>query len=420
MATPLPMPKLGLTMEEGTILKWRKGEGEAVEKGEIILDIQTDKVEYEVESPDGGLLLKTLAGEGDVVPCGTDIAVIGETGEDISGFGSAPAKAPVAATEPAAADASTPPTPPPAPAPTPAPAAPVAAQPAHTGRIFASPAARRVASELGIDYRTIKGSGPGGRIVQADVRAAAASGFPAAVPAAAVSGPAAVAGSTPLAGMRKIIAERMLSSWSQVPRITMQAEVDLTNLLAVREASRQAWENDLGVKVSINDLILFYTARAVRRCPAVNVRLTENALEQMQDVNIGVAVAVDQGLMVPVIRGADQKSIDAISRESRALAEAARAGALGLDALEGGTFTVSNLGAYGVDHFSAIINHPESAILSVGAARERAVARNGEVVARTTAFIGINADHRVVDGAPAAEFLSTLKNMLEHPKVMPA
>ncbi len=417
MATPLPMPKLGLTMEEGTILKWRKGEGEAVEKGEIILDIQTDKVEYEVESPDGGLLLKTLAGEGDVVPCGTDIAVIGEEGENISGFGGTPAKAPVE-TEPEAAEAL--PTPPPAPSKTaPAPAAPVAAQPARTGRVFASPAARRVARELGIDYRTLKGSGPGGRIVQADVRAAAASGIPAAVTAAA-SGPAAVAGSTPLAGMRKIIAERMLSSWSQVPRITMQAEVDLTNLLAVREASRQAWENDLGVKVSINDLILFYTARAVRRCPAVNVRLTENALEQMQDVNIGVAVAVEQGLMVPVIRGADQKSIDAISRESRALAEAARAGALGLDALEGGTFTVSNLGAYGVDHFSAIINHPESAILSVGAARERAVVRNGEVVARTTAFVGINADHRVVDGAPAAEFLSTLKEMLEHPKVMPA
>ncbi len=416
MATPLPMPKLGLTMEEGTILKWRKDEGEAVEKGEIILDIQTDKVEYEVESPDGGLLLKTLAGEGDVVPCGTDIAVIGEAGEDTSSFGSTPAQA-SAEPEPSATEA--PATPTPALAPTPAPPASMAAQPAPTGRVFASPAARRVARELGIDYRALNGSGPGGRIVQADVRAAAASGLPAA-PVAAASGPAAVAGSTPLAGMRKIIADRMLSSWSQVPRITMQAEVDLTNLLAVREASRQAWENDLGVKVSINDLILFYTARAVRRCPAVNVRLGDNALEQMQDVNIGVAVAVEQGLMVPVIRGADQKSIDAISRESRALAEAARAGALGLDALEGGTFTVSNLGAYGVDHFSAIINHPESAILSVGAARERAVVRNGEVVARTTAFVGINADHRLVDGAPAAEFLSTLKEMLEHPKVMPA
>ena len=416
MATPLPMPKLGLTMEEGTILKWRKGEGEAVEKGEIILDIQTDKVEYEVESPGGGLILKTLAGEGAVVPCGTDIAVIGEAGEDISGFEGEPDKAPEKA-EPTVADA--PATPPPAPVPAPAPAAPLPAQTAPAGRVFASPAARRVARELGIDYRVLTGSGPGGRIVQADVRAAAASGLPAA-PAAAASGPAAVASSTPLAGMRKIIADRMLASWSQVPRITMQAEVDLMNLLAVREASRQAWENDLGVRVSINDLILFYTARAVRRCPAVNVRLAENALEQMRDVNIGVAVAVEQGLMVPVIRGADQKSIDAISRESRALAEAARAGALGLDALEGGTVTISNLGAYGVDHFSAIINHPESAILSVGAARERAVVRNGEVVARTTAYVGINADHRLVDGAPAAEFLATLKDMLEHPKVMPA
>ena len=400
MATPLPMPKLGLTMEEGTILKWRKGEGEAVEKGEIILDIQTDKVEYEVESPDGGLLLKTLAGEGAVVPCGVDIAVIGREGEDVSGFGGVAAQTePAEATEPGT---------PPTPVPAEVPATPGAAPPAPAGRVFASPAARRVARELGVDFRVLKGSGPGGGIVQADVRAAAA------------GGPAAAVASAPLSGMRKIIAERMLASWSRAPRVTLQAEVDLTNLLAVREASRQAWENDLGVKVSLNDLVIFYAARAARRCPAVNVRLNGDALERMRDVNVGVAVAVEDGLMVPVIRNADEKSIDAISREAKALAEAARAGALGLDALEGGTFTISNLGAYGVDHFSAIINHPESAILSVGAARERAVARDGEVVARTTAYLGVNADHRVVDGAPAAEFLATLKNMLEHPKVMPA
>lgn len=404
MATPLPMPKLGLTMEEGAILKWRKDEGEAVEKGEIILDIQTDKVEYEVESPAGGLLLKTLAGEGDVVPCGVDVAVIGEEGEDVSGFGNGAAKA----------EAAEPPPEPAAPV-VEAPAASEAARPATAGRVFASPAARRVARELGVDFRVLKGSGPGGRIVQADVRAAAASGVP-----AAASGPAAVEAAAPLAGMRKIIAERMLASWSQTPRVTLQAEVDLTNLLAVREASRQAWESDLGVRVSLNDLVVFYAARAVRRCPAVNVRLNGDVLERMRDVNLGVAVAVAEGLMVPVIRDADRKSIDAISREARALAEAARAGTLALDALEGGTFTISNLGAYGVDHFSAVINRPESAILSVGAARERAVAREGEVVVRTTAYLGINADHRVVDGAPAAEFLATLRNMLEHPKVMPA
>lgn len=404
MATPLPMPKLGLTMEEGAILKWRKDEGEAVEKGEIILDIQTDKVEYEVESPAGGLLLKTLAGEGDVVPCGVDVAVIGEEGEDVSGFGNGAARAEAAEPPPETA----------APV-VEAPAASEAARPAPAGRVFASPAARRVARELGVDFRVLKGSGPGGRIVQADVRAAAASGVP-----AAASGPAAVEAAAPLAGMRKIIAERMLASWSQTPRVTLQAEVDLTNLLAVREASRQAWESDLGVRVSLNDLVVFYAARAVRRYPAVNVRLNGDVLERMRDVNLGVAVAVGEGLMVPVIRDADRKSIDAISREARALAEAARAGTLALDALEGGTFTISNLGAYGVDHFSAVINRPESAILSVGAARERAVAREGEVVVRTTAYLGINADHRVVDGAPAAEFLATLRNMLEHPKVMPA
>ncbi len=415
MATPLPMPKLGLTMEEGTILKWRKSEGDAVEKGEIILEIQTDKVEYEVESPDGGIILKTLAGEGEVVPCGDNIAVIGADGEDVSSF--APAGGGAPAPEPAA----------PAPA---APAAPVpqpaAPAPAAGGRVFASPAARRVAREMGVDYRSLRGTGPNGRIVQADVRAAASSGAGRAAgpvpsaPPAAQSGPAAVASSAPVAGVRKVIVERMAASWDQVPRITLQAEVDLTNLFAVREASKLAWESDLGVRVSINDLIIFYTARAVRRCPQVVVRLNGNELQQMQDVNVGLAVAVDTGLMVPVIRGADQKSIDQIAREARSLAESARAGNLPLAALEGGTFTITNLGAMGVDHFSAIINAPESAILSVGAARERAVVRSGEVVPRTTCYLGINADHRIVDGAPAAEFLGTLKEMLEHPKVMPA
>ena len=415
MATPLPMPKLGLTMEEGTILKWIKSEGEEVEKGEMILQIQTDKVEYEVESPDGGILLKTFAAEGDVVPCGDNIAVIGAEGEDTGSFQNGAAE-PVA---PAPAPTSEPVTPEPA---APEPVAPPAVQPA-TGRVLASPAARRVARELGVDYRTLRGSGPGGRIVQADVQAAVDSGAPRSMPAAppaAQTGPPAVASAAPVAGMRKVIVERMAASWDQVPRITLQAEVDLTNLLAVREASKAAWESDLGVKISINDLIVFYTARAVRRFPQVNVQLSGGEICRMQDVNIGLAVAVEEGLMVPVIRGADQKSIDQISRESRQLAEAARAGGLPLTALEGGTFTVSNLGAYGVDHFSAIINAPESAILTVGAARERAVVRGGEVVPRTTCFIGINADHRIVDGAPAAEFLGALKNTLEHPKVIPA
>ncbi|MDP6277885.1 MAG: dihydrolipoamide acetyltransferase family protein [Nitrospinota bacterium] len=415
MATPLPMPKLGLTMEEGTILKWIKSEGEEVEKGEMILQIQTDKVEYEVESPDWGILLKTFAAEGDVVPCGDNIAVIGAEGEDTGAFQNAAAE-PVA---PAPAPTSEPVTPEPA---APEPVAPPAVQPA-TGRVLASPAARRVARELGVDYRTLRGSGPGGRIVQADVQAAVDSGAPRSMPAAppaAQTGPPAVASAAPVAGMRKVIVERMAASWDQVPRITLQAEVDLTNLLAVREASKAAWESDLGVKISINDLIVFYTARAVRRFPQVNVQLSGGEICRMQDVNIGLAVAVEEGLMVPVIRGADQKSIDQISRESRQLAEAARAGGLPLTALEGGTFTVSNLGAYGVDHFSAIINAPESAILTVGAARERAVVRGGEVVPRTTCFIGINADHRIVDGAPAAEFLGALKNTLEHPKVIPA
>ncbi|MFP6870063.1 MAG: dihydrolipoamide acetyltransferase family protein [Nitrospinota bacterium] len=435
MPTPLPMPKLGLTMEEGTILQWLKSDGEAVEKGEIILQIQTDKVEYDVEAPADGLLLKTLAGEGDVVPVGSNLAVIGDEGEDISAFASASEGA-LSASEGApgaAEDTAEAPSPPPPPArAAPIPSAPAASVPTATvspanGRVLASPAARRIARELGIDYRTLRGTGPGGRIVQADVRAAAASGAGATAtgamppaPPAAQSGPPAVASTVPVAGMRKVIVERMGASWDQVPRVTLQAEVDLTNLLAVREASKLAWETDLGVKVSLNDLLTFYTARAVRRCPQVNVQLAGGEIRRMQDVNIGIAVAVDEGLMVPVIRGADQKSIDQIARETRSLAESARAGNLPLTALEGGTFTISNLGAFGVDHFSAILNVPESAILTVGAARERAVVRGGEVVPRTTCFLGINADHRLVDGVPAAQFLATLKEILEHPKVMPA
>ncbi len=413
MVTPLPMPKLGLTMESGTILKWMVGEGDPVKKGEIILQIQTDKVEYDVEAPEKGSLLKMYAAEGEEIACGENLAVIGEPGEDISGFQE---KA-----ESETARQADPPAPAPAPA-VPAPEALTLPARAPGARVFASPAARRVARELGIDYRTLRGTGPNGRIVQADVRAASGAGgaaIPASPPAAA-SGPPAVARSSPVTGMRKVIIDRMGASWSQVPRVTLQIEADLTNLLAVREASKLAWESDLGVKVSINDLILFYTVRAVRRCPAVNVTLSDGQVHQMQDVNLGVAVAVEDGLLVPVIRGADQKSIDQISRESRALAESGRSGTLPLTSLEGGTFTVSNLGAYGVDHFSAIVNTPESAILSVGTARPRAVVRGGEVVPRTTAFLGINADHRLVDGAPAAEFLKTLKEMLEHPKVMPA
>jgi len=409
MATPLPMPKLGLTMEEGTILKWLKSDGEAVEKGEVILQIQTDKVEYDVEAPDGGLLLQTFADEGDIVPCGDNIAVIGDEDEDISSL--KPAGAPTA--EPQSPPQAGPPLQ----------SSPTTSDSAANKRVFASPAARRVAREMGIDYRTLQGTGPSGRIVLADVRAVAALGAatpkPRGIPAAQ-GGPPAVAQTTPVAGIRNVIIERMGISWDQVPRITLQAEVDLTNLLAVREASKAAWESDLGVKVSINDLLTFYTARAIRRCPLVNVQLAGNEIYQMQDINIGIAVALEVGLVVPVIRGADQKSIDQIAGETRSLAESALAGNLPLAALEGGTFTISNLGPYGVDHFSAVVNLPESAILSVGSARERAVVRGGKVVPRTTCFLGINADHRLVDGAPAAEFLSTLKELLEHPKVMPA
>ena len=397
MATQMPMPKLGLTMEEGTIIAWRKEEGDAVKKGEILLDIQTDKVEYEVESPDNGILLKKMFDADSVVPCGENIAVIGAKGEKVDS--ATPAPKAEKAKEPLKEEVST--------SNETKAAAPVG------NRIFASPAAKRLAKELGVDYTTVQGTGPNGRIILKDIEGASKQPVP--VTAQAVS-----YGTEPVSPMRKVVAQRMSESWSNVARITLQSEVDLTNLLAVRNASSQAWETDLGVKISINDLILFYTARAIQKCPAVNVKFLGDSVERAEQINIGVAVALEDGLMVPVLKNANQKSIDAISSETNALATAARNGTLDPGSLQGGTFTVTNLGAYGVDHFTAIINYPESAILSVGAARERAVVKNGEVVAGTTAYFGINCDHRIIDGAPAAEFLKTLKEMLEHPKVMPA
>ena len=397
MATEMPMPKLGLTMEEGTIIAWRKEEGDPVKKGEILLDIQTDKVEYEVEAPDSGLLLKKIFDADSVVPCGENIAIIGAKGEKID----SPAATPKTEKpkEPAKEEVST--------------SNETKTTPPSGDRIFASPAAKRLAKESGVDYTTVQGTGPNGRIILKDIQNASKQPTP--VAAQTIS-----YGNEPVSPMRKVIAERMSQSWSNVARITLQAEVDFTNLLAVRNASSQAWEADLGVKISINDLILFYTARAIRKCPAVNVKFLGDSVERSEQINIGVAVALEDGLMVPVLKNADQKSIDAISSETNALATAARNGTLDPGSLQGGTFTVTNLGAYGVDHFSAIINYPESAILSVGAARERAVVKNGEVVPGTTAYFGINCDHRIIDGAPAAEFLKTLKEMLEHPKVMPA
>ncbi|MFQ5691602.1 MAG: dihydrolipoamide acetyltransferase family protein, partial [Nitrospinota bacterium] len=338
MATEVTMPKLGLTMEEGTVLDWRKKPGETVRQGEVLLVIQTDKVEFDVEAPASGTVLKTLANPGDVVPTGQAITFIGEAGEEVEA-----AAAPVA---PAAPAEQPPAEQPPAEqpqagsVPRPAVSAPAAAGPGEDGRIFISPLARKLAREMGVDITRVQGSGPNGRIVKNDVLRAAQAA-PAAAPVAPAAGrpvaaqpvagrPMAAGGvleTIPVRGMRKVIAERMAQSWASVPRVTEVIDVDVTRIVEMREANKAVWEEMFGVKVTYNDVFVHQTARTIRRYPAVNSRLNGDVIEILGDVNIGVAVNVEGGLLVPVIRNADQKAIGPIARETRDAARRAREGA---------------------------------------------------------------------------------------------
>lgn len=404
MATEVTMPKLGLTMEEGTILSWGRKAGESVEKGEPLLVIQTDKVEYEVEAPASGIVLKTLANEGDVIPTGQVIALIGKAGE----------KAEEAAPAPAAPKAAA--------APQPAGTAPQSVS-GGDGRVFISPLARKLAQEMGVDYTKIQGSGPKGRIVKDDIlRAAQAAPAEAARPAATGPAPAAtekILETIPVRGMRKVIAGRMAASWSSAPHVTEVIDVDATRIVGMREANKAVWEEVFRVTVTYNDIFVHQVARAIRRFPRVNARLNGDAIEVLADVNIGVAVNVEGGLMVPVIRDADQKDLGQIAREGQDLARRAREGGLSPDELKGSTFTVTNLGAYGIQVFTPIIDLPNCCILGIGKITETPVVVGGEIAVRDIVYLSLSFDHRVIDGAPAAEFLALLKKTLENPHVVP-
>lgn len=412
MATEIIMPKLGLTMEEGTVLKWLKHEGDPIEKGESVLQIQTDKVEYEVEAPTEGVLRMTLAEEGQVIPCGEVVAVIGAADEEID-------------LQKVKAEAKAAPAAPPREEPKreepPRVEAPPAVAPPTGERVKISPAARKLAQEMGVDISRVRGTGPGGRIVKEDIMAAAR---PEAAPAEAVPAeappPGAVLESIPLKGVRAVIARRMGQSWHEVARVTEVVEADVTDLQSLREANKEAWESEFGLKVSMNDLILFYTARAIKQFPRVNARLEGEEIQVLSDINLGVAVDTEAGLIVPVIRNADGKSIEQIAREAHALAEKAQKGTLSLEELEGGTFTVTNLGGLGIEVFTPIVNFPQCAILGVGRAALRPAVVDGEIKVRNLMYLSLSFDHRVIDGAPAAQFLKILKGVLEHPRVMPA
>jgi pyruvate dehydrogenase E2 component (dihydrolipoamide acetyltransferase) len=398
MAAEVKLPRLGQGMEVGTVVKWLKAEGDKVEKGEPLYELDTDKVTQEVEAEAAGVLLKIAVPEGEV-PVGTTIAFIGEQGEpvpDVSGNGKVAAPEEPKAEEPAPAE----------PAPEPERAAPVTRREGE--RIKASPLARRIAGERGIELASIAGTGPDGRIIAEDVDRAAAGGPSRAVPRGF---PAGETESIPLTSIRRTIARRLTEAW-QVPVFQLQVSADMERANAVVAGARELHSE---VKVSVTDLLTKICASALVRHPEVNVSFTEDALLRHPSANVGIAVAAPQGLVVPVVKSAERLSLAEIAAVRADLVDRARNQKLTAEDMDGGTFTISNLGMFGVESFTAVLNPPQAAILAVGATEDRPVARDGELVVRPTMTMTLTVDHRAVDGAPAADFLRTVKTMLELP-----
>lgn len=431
MAKIIGLPKLSPTMEEGTLVRWAKSEGETIEVDELLAEVETDKATMEFRSFDRGVLLAILVPAGETLRADQPVAIVGNAGEDVSaliasarsGAAAAPtaavtsAAAPGATAAPASAAA-------PATSASPAVTAPLAsASPAlvDAGRVLASPLVRRVAREQGISLAGVSGSGPHGRIVKRDLDGAeTASGAAVAAPAvlvARVSGERLAARVEKPSATRKTIARRLLESKQTIPHYYLTLDVEVTELVAARIALNAALEKE-GEKVSLNDLVIKACALALRRSPSVNSSWIDDQIHFHQVVDISVAVAIPDGLVTPVVRDADQKGVVAISRDVRELASRAKAKKLGLAEMTGGTFSISNLGMFGVDSFAAVINPPEGAILAVGSVRDEPVVRHGAVVPGKRMGITLSADHRVVDGAVAAQFLALVRGYLENPVTM--
>jgi pyruvate dehydrogenase E2 component (dihydrolipoamide acetyltransferase) len=417
MPIEILMPALSPTMTEGNLAKWLKNEGEPVKPGDVIAEIETDKATMEVEAVDEGKLGKILVPAGSQgVKVNQPIALLLEEGEDASALG----KAATAAPKPAAPSAATPApiAQQPAAAPTPAPAAMGAA----TGdRVFASPLARRMAQQAGLDLARLNGSGPHGRIVKADIDAALARGAPAAKPAAAP--PAAPAPTAPAFGlpafteqphsmMRKVIARRLVESKREAPHFYLTLDCNIDRLLQLRQEINGKREKD---KISVNDFIVKASALALKQVPAANASWTENAVRLYHAADVSVAVATPGGLITPIIRGADSKSLSAISAEMKDLAARARENKLKPEEYQGGTFSVSNLGMFGIREFAAVINPPQGAILAVGAGEQRPIVKDNALAIATMMSSTLSVDHRVVDGAIGAEFLAAFKKLIEDP-----
>jgi pyruvate dehydrogenase E2 component (dihydrolipoamide acetyltransferase) len=469
MAQILDMPQLSDTMKIGVLQKWRKNEGDAVKPGEVLAEVETDKAVMDFEAYDPGVLLKRLINDGQSVPVGTPIAIIGKAGEDVTALveeakarsaGAGAKKEAKADTKPAAKpekkDAEAKPeAPKPAAKPTPAangqpqraaaakPAAPApAAAPAGGAKVLASPLARKLATDLGIDLRQVQGTGPGGRIVERDVKAAAEGGETAAqaeeaAPPASANAPRASAEAPlpdklaperraearpsaappaedvvkPLSMMRRTIATRLVEAKTTIPHFYLTADVDMDAAMEFREQVAQVH----GAKLSVNDLVLKACALGLRRVPDANASFTEEAIVYHARVDIGMAVAIPDGLLTPVIRDADKKTIGQIAAEARELAAKARDRKLRPEEMTGGTFSVSNLGMMGIRHFEAIINPPEGAILAVGTVRKEPVVKGDKIVVGQRMSVTLSCDHRVIDGALGAKLLQAIVAILEKP-----
>ncbi|HXL81177.1 MAG TPA: pyruvate dehydrogenase complex dihydrolipoamide acetyltransferase [Pyrinomonadaceae bacterium] len=434
MATQVIMPKLSPTMEEGQLSRWLKKEGDKVSMGEPLAEIDTDKATMEMQALGDGVLRKILIQEGESAPLGQLIAIIGEPDEDISSIASqapagAAAKAPAPVTEtkthelqPAKAaetekhvggngrQASTPVAPP------------------ATGRLIVSPLAARMAAESGIDLRSVNGSGPGGRIIKRDVEGLISQQGSATQPAAAtkqthlravggVAQKATVATASayhdePASEMRRTIAKRLVTSLGPVPHFFLTTEIEMDRAAEMRSGINAL---DPELKISINDIIIKVAAAALLQHPQVNASFQDKVVRYYQHADIGVAVAIEEGLITPIIRTADQKSLSEIANEVRDLAGRARERKLKPEEYMGASFSISNLGMFGIDEFTAVINPPEGAILAIGAMSPKPVVRDNEVVVRQMMRVTMSCDHRVIDGATGAKFLQTFKKILENP-----
>ncbi|MFN6963229.1 MAG: pyruvate dehydrogenase complex dihydrolipoamide acetyltransferase [Pyrinomonadaceae bacterium] len=445
MAEKFLMPKLSPTMEEGQISRWVKNEGDKFDANETLAEVDTDKATMEMTALSGGTLLKILKQAGESAALGEPIAIIGNAGEDISALlAEVSANGGTNASAPAASKTDDQPT-----APTeidrpeelelkqtsPTTTAPAASPVSQTnsrseirnpqsngGRLIVSPIAARMAADNGIDLRSISGSGPNGRIIKRDIEQALAGGQRSAVSEQQKQfTPSTVVGASPFrdeptSQMRRVIATRLAESIGPVPTFYLTVEIEMDNVLALRKAVNASVAEEQ--KISVNDIIVKAAAMALRKHPFVNASYQDKSIRFYEQADIGVAVAIDEGLITPVVRGADKKGFVEISAEIKDLAAKARTKKLQPEQYTGATFSISNLGMFGIKEFTAIINPPEAGILAVGAANETPVVRDGQIVVRTMMNVTMSCDHRVVDGATGAKFLQTFKQMLEQPAMM--